>query len=37
VERIAAATEAEGDRFSALVAAIVTSPAFRQRESDQPR
>ena len=37
VERIAAATEAGGDRFVAMVAGIVTSAAFRERESDQPR
>jgi hypothetical protein len=37
VERIASATEQEGDRFSALVAGIVTSPAFRERESDSPK
>ncbi len=33
VERIAAASAAEGDRFSVIVAEIVQSPAFRQRES----
>ena len=37
VERIAAATEAGGDRFVAMVAGIVTSAAFRERESDEPR
>lgn len=37
VERIAAATEAKGDRFAELVAGIVTSVAFRERESDRPR
>ena len=37
VERIASRTEHEGDRFSALVAGIVTSPAFRERESDSPK
>jgi len=34
VERIATATGNAGDRFSVLVGQIVTSPAFRQRESD---
>jgi hypothetical protein len=33
VERIAAASAAQGDRFSVIVAEIVKSPAFRQRES----
>ena len=33
VERIAAASAAGGDRFSVIVAEIVKSPAFRQRES----
>jgi len=33
VERIAAASAAAGDRFSVIVAEIVKSPAFRQRES----
>lgn len=33
VERIAAASAADGDRFSVIVAEIVKSPAFRQRES----
>lgn len=37
VERIAAATEAAGDRFSAVVEQIVTSPAFRERESEVAR
>ena len=37
IERIASATEQRGDRFSELVAQIVTSPAFRQRESDSPK
>lgn len=37
VERIAAGTAAGGDRFSALVAEIVTSPAFRQREGVESR
>lgn len=33
VERIAAASAAQGDRFSVIIAEIVKSPAFRQRES----
>jgi hypothetical protein len=33
VERIAAAAAAGGDRFSVIIAEIVRSPAFRQRES----
>lgn len=37
VERIAAATEGGGDRFSVLVEQIVTSPAFREREAESPR
>jgi hypothetical protein len=37
VERIAAGTAAGDDRFSALVAEIVTSPAFRQREGVESR
>ncbi len=37
VERIASATEAAGDRFSAVVEQIVTSPAFRERESESAR
>ena len=37
VERIASQTEARGDRFAEIVAGIVTSVAFRERESDQPR
>ena len=37
VERIASATAAGGDRFSVLVGQIVTSPAFRQRESEEGR
>jgi len=37
VERIASATAAGRDRFSVLVAEIVTSPAFRQREAPESR
>jgi hypothetical protein len=37
VERIASATAAGGDRFSVLVAEIVKSPAFRQREAAESR
>ncbi|NDC53422.1 MAG: DUF1592 domain-containing protein [Planctomycetia bacterium] len=33
VERIAAASAAQGDRFSVIVTEIVRGPAFRQRES----
>ncbi|MFM8494320.1 MAG: DUF1592 domain-containing protein [Planctomycetia bacterium] len=33
VERIAAASAAQGDRFSVIIAELVKSPAFRQRES----
>ena len=33
VERIASASASGGDRFSVIVAEIVKSPAFRQRES----
>ena len=37
IERIAAGTAREGDRFSALVVEIVASPAFRQREAPADR
>ena len=33
VERIAAASAAADDRISVIIAELVSSPAFRQRES----
>ncbi|MCA8975367.1 MAG: DUF1585 domain-containing protein, partial [Planctomycetes bacterium] len=37
IDAIVAAVRASGDRFSAMLEAVVTSPLFRMRDAGGPR